>query len=108
MSDPAHGPRGRPSLWVRNGGRLILGGVGAAVIAGGEWLGSRQRLSPPPARVAGFLATEAMAVGPGVYLLGKSSPVAVYLVETSDGLGLIDSGLEANAAGVCAQLAELR
>jgi metallo-beta-lactamase class B len=42
-----------------------------------------------------------------VYLLGKTAPAAVYLAETSDGLVLIDSGLEADAAPVLGQVAEL-
>jgi glyoxylase-like metal-dependent hydrolase (beta-lactamase superfamily II) len=42
-----------------------------------------------------------------VYLLGKAFPGAVYLVETSAGLVLIDSGLEADAAEVIGQITAL-
>jgi glyoxylase-like metal-dependent hydrolase (beta-lactamase superfamily II) len=46
-------------------------------------------------------------VAPGVYVLGESSPAAVYLVDTSAGLVLIDSGLESSAAGVIEQVSRL-
>jgi glyoxylase-like metal-dependent hydrolase (beta-lactamase superfamily II) len=46
-------------------------------------------------------------VASGVYLLGKSTPATVYAVDTSDGLVLIDSSIEANAATVTAQLQQL-
>lgn len=48
-----------------------------------------------------------VALAPGVYLLGKNSPAAVYLIETSQGLVLIDSGLEENADVVREQIGEL-
>jgi glyoxylase-like metal-dependent hydrolase (beta-lactamase superfamily II) len=53
------------------------------------------------------LLPQPVAVAPGVYLLGKLDPGAAYAVETSEGLVLIDSGLEADAAGVLDQLATL-
>ncbi len=43
----------------------------------------------------------------GVYLLGQSSPAAVYAVDTADGLVLIDSGTEASAATLIEQLGRL-
>jgi glyoxylase-like metal-dependent hydrolase (beta-lactamase superfamily II) len=43
-------------------------------------------------------------LAPGIYLLGVSFPAAVYAVETSEGLVLIDSGIEPDARRVIQQL----
>jgi glyoxylase-like metal-dependent hydrolase (beta-lactamase superfamily II) len=53
------------------------------------------------------LGPEPVAVVPKVYLLGRSSPGAVYAVETSDGLVLVDSGIDPSARAVIEQLSEL-
>jgi glyoxylase-like metal-dependent hydrolase (beta-lactamase superfamily II) len=83
---------------------FVLLGVGAAL-----WWG--RAVSPPPLApedpLAHVLVPEAVALAPGLYLLGRTSPAATYVVDTREGLVLIDSGLEADAAEVCAQLAEL-
>ena len=44
---------------------------------------------------------------PGVYILGGLKPSAAYAVETSKGLVLIDSGLEAGASELKSELAQL-
>jgi glyoxylase-like metal-dependent hydrolase (beta-lactamase superfamily II) len=51
------------------------------------------------------LKAEPTLVVPGIYLLGKTSPGAAYAVDTSDGIVLVDSGLEAGV--VIKQLSEL-
>jgi glyoxylase-like metal-dependent hydrolase (beta-lactamase superfamily II) len=51
------------------------------------------------------LLPEPVAVAPGVYLLGKLEPAAAYAVDMTDGLVLIDSGLEDGA--VTGQLVRL-
>src|SRR5262245_21940632 len=61
----------------------------------------------PVIRTANRLVAEPVALAPGVYLLGSSAPGAAYAVETSAGLVLIDTGLEANAQTVSDQLAAL-
>jgi glyoxylase-like metal-dependent hydrolase (beta-lactamase superfamily II) len=91
--------RRRPTKWA-------LLGAAVAVFAGVAWLGPRG-FSPRPARLSPLLLPEPVAVAPGVYLLGKTSPAAAYLVETSAGLVLIDSGLESDAAAVTEQVAGL-
>jgi glyoxylase-like metal-dependent hydrolase (beta-lactamase superfamily II) len=63
--------------------------------------------TPSPAEPAAVLLPRPVAVAPGVYLLGKLSPAAAYVVDTSEGLVLIDSGLEARAAAVTAQFTAL-
>jgi glyoxylase-like metal-dependent hydrolase (beta-lactamase superfamily II) len=94
---------------LRGSRRLLLAlatfGVAAALLAVAA-LRPRE-FRPRPAALAKTLEAAPVAVAPGVYLLGKSEPAAVYLVETSEGLVLIDSGLEANAAGVRRQIAEV-
>jgi metallo-beta-lactamase class B len=61
----------------------------------------------PEDKVARVLVPEAVAVAPRIYLLGKMSPAAAYVVDTADGLVLIDSGLDAGAEDVTSQLAAL-
>jgi glyoxylase-like metal-dependent hydrolase (beta-lactamase superfamily II) len=53
------------------------------------------------------LGQAAITIVPGIYLLGGLSPSAAYVVETSEGLLLIDSGLDSNAGRLKQQMAEL-
>jgi glyoxylase-like metal-dependent hydrolase (beta-lactamase superfamily II) len=85
---------------------LVLVAATVALLAGVVWLRPRG-FSPRAAPLAEALEPDAVALGPGVYLLGKSQPAAVYLVETSEGLLLVDSGLEANASLVLEQISRL-
>jgi metallo-beta-lactamase class B len=82
---------------------VAVGGVLVVVV----WLGSGIDFAPRKTKVSEVLAPAPVAVARGVYLLGRTSPGAVYAVETADGLVLIDSGLEASAASVTRQLDEL-
>src|SRR5262249_22074729 len=87
--------------WARRGFVVVvLGGVLRAGFLSRWW---RPNESPPPPPLAPW----PFAVAPGVYLLGETYPAAVYAVDTSDGLVLIDSGIEANAALVTRQLYSL-
>src|SRR5262249_55593012 len=54
-----------------------------------------------------LLGREAITVAPGVHLLGRLRPSAAYVVETSEGLVLVDSGLESDARLLKEQMAEL-
>jgi glyoxylase-like metal-dependent hydrolase (beta-lactamase superfamily II) len=54
-----------------------------------------------------FLGPQAMTVVPGLHLLGAMDPAAAYAVETSEGLVLIDSGLDADAGLLKSQLETL-
>jgi glyoxylase-like metal-dependent hydrolase (beta-lactamase superfamily II) len=54
-----------------------------------------------------LLGPRAMAIVPGLYLLGGLAPGVAYAVDTSRGLVLIDSGLQADANVLKAQLASL-
>jgi len=65
----------------------------------------RSPAEPPP--MARALVAAPVPLAPGLYLLGKSWPAAVYAVDTSDGLVLIDSGTEATAATLIDQLHRL-
>jgi glyoxylase-like metal-dependent hydrolase (beta-lactamase superfamily II) len=47
-------------------------------------------------------------VTPGVYLLGALQPAAAYVVETPEGLVLVDSGLDSDASQLKSQMANLR
>lgn len=48
-----------------------------------------------------------ITVLPGIHLLGGLGPAAAYVVETSDGLVLIDTGLDDDAARLKAEIAKL-
>ena len=48
-----------------------------------------------------------MTVVPGVHLLGGIGPAAAYAVETSDGLVLIDAGLEGDAQRLKSEMAKV-
>jgi glyoxylase-like metal-dependent hydrolase (beta-lactamase superfamily II) len=54
------------------------------------------------------LKASAVQLERGIYLLGGLAPSAAYVVETPEGLILVDSGLDADAGSVKAQMASLR
>lgn len=55
-----------------------------------------------------FLYARVCTVAPGIHLLGRLSPAAAYVVETRDGLVLIDTGQDPECASLRAQVRELR
>jgi glyoxylase-like metal-dependent hydrolase (beta-lactamase superfamily II) len=71
--------------------RWALGGPGATAVDG-------------PAR---RLDAAAIAVVPGIYMLGGLFPSAAYVVVTSEGLILIDSGLASDAGPLKTEMARL-
>jgi glyoxylase-like metal-dependent hydrolase (beta-lactamase superfamily II) len=91
--------------------KLALAGI-VAVILGGAlalarwWPGHGPMTYPPPVADA-VLGPRPTALGLGIFLLGRNNPGAAYAVQTSDGLVLIDSGIETNAALVTTQFREL-
>src|SRR4051794_33515769 len=88
--------------WRRRGlVGLVLGVIVVAVLSS-PWMRTR-----PPVPEPLPLAARPTPVVPGVYLLGKTFPAAVYAVDTGDGLVLVDSGVEDSAALVTEQLTEL-
>jgi glyoxylase-like metal-dependent hydrolase (beta-lactamase superfamily II) len=99
-----------PSWWQSGTVRLLFFAGATLVVAGLAFLAPLLDFAPPapPAPTSKVLERKAIAVAPGVYLLGRLSPAAAYAVATSDGVILIDSGLEASARVVYEQFAELR
>jgi glyoxylase-like metal-dependent hydrolase (beta-lactamase superfamily II) len=102
-------PKGRTAALA---GLIVLAAAVALV-----WLWGRHAFptrpdatvrTPDEPAVATTLLPAPVRVAPGVYLLGRTSPAAVYVVDTSDSLVMIDSGLEANAVPVIEQMATLR
>jgi glyoxylase-like metal-dependent hydrolase (beta-lactamase superfamily II) len=87
---------------------LAVAGLVVAACAAVGWVGAFRTFAPRDDAISAVLPPAAVAVAPGVYLLGRTAPAAVYLVDTADGLVLIDSGIEADARRVKQQLAELR
>jgi glyoxylase-like metal-dependent hydrolase (beta-lactamase superfamily II) len=88
---------------------VLLALVVAVFVAVALWSRRRKEndLSGRAPDIADELVPSAMAVAPGIFLLGGLEPAAAYAVETSAGLVLIDSGVEADAASLRAQLVEL-
>lgn len=87
--------------------KLVLVGLTVIALGGLLWFQVWAPFSPQHFPLTKVLRPDVIAVAPGIYLLGKSSPAAVYLVETSEGLVMIDSGLESNASSVKDQVAML-
>jgi glyoxylase-like metal-dependent hydrolase (beta-lactamase superfamily II) len=85
---------------------LALITLGLILVTGYRWYPARGKAAlfgtPVPR-----LVRSAVAVVPGVYLLGGLSPSAAYVVETSDGLVLVDSGLDSDAGPLKAEMAKL-
>ena len=87
--------------------------------AGGSFLwwwsrsGATNTRSPQPAANDRALITEPMfssdakQLSPGVYLLGKLYPAVAYVIQTTDGLMLLDTGMEADARTLISQFNEL-
>jgi glyoxylase-like metal-dependent hydrolase (beta-lactamase superfamily II) len=91
------------------GGLTIL--ILAAVLLGSyRWHSARE--VPPPVDsgdVRGpVLAPHPVTLAPGIHLLGGLSPAAAYVVETSEGLVLIDAGLDSQARQVKQEMATLK
>jgi metallo-beta-lactamase class B len=102
MTNPATPSKLHALRWVLFAGATLLI-VAVALIA------PHLDFAPPPPAppVSKILDRKPVAVAPGIYLLGKLSPGAAYVVDTSDGLVLIDSGLEASAKSLTDQVSSL-
>ncbi len=98
---------GHPRWWKRKSVGLLVRVVLVLLLLAIAWLVGRKK--DPPVREPIFeeLFPGAVALAPDVYLLGESSPAAVYAVDTTAGLVLIDSGLDDDAALVRRQLDRL-
>jgi metallo-beta-lactamase class B len=86
MNEPMQ-PRRRHRWLV---GALTLLILSLVVVAAYRWKVGAKAAEPE------LLRPEPIRIVPGIYLLGGLSPAAAYVVETSDGLVLIDSGLHAD------------
>jgi glyoxylase-like metal-dependent hydrolase (beta-lactamase superfamily II) len=79
----------------------------AVVLPGGSlWYFAGYHASPRTGRVLP-LGRAPTRIVPGIYLLGGLWPSAAYAVETSEGLVLVDSGLQSDAGELKSELAVL-
>jgi glyoxylase-like metal-dependent hydrolase (beta-lactamase superfamily II) len=84
--------------------------LGVLTVAAGvaTTLALRNRQETPPApREFPRLVPAPMTIAPGIHMLGGLAPSAAYAIETPEGLVLVDSGLDADAAAVKGQLEAL-
>lgn len=79
----------------------IAAGV-ALVIAVGLYFGRSSAFLKVP-----LLTGTTMTIVPTVHLLGDLGPAAAYVIETSDGLALIDAGLDDDAGKLKAEMKKL-
>jgi glyoxylase-like metal-dependent hydrolase (beta-lactamase superfamily II) len=91
--------------------RLLLLGLTILILTGALAVGYRLRYPPEQnvkkAPAAHTLGRFALTVVPGIHLLGGLAPAAAYVVETSEGLALIDTGLDRDAATLRMQMNSL-
>ena len=82
--------------------------VAIAILALGGWLWFRAAVdaSFSKARVP-RLARSSVRVAPKLYMIGDLGPSAAYVIETSVGFILVDSGLDKDAAHLKAEMAKL-
>jgi glyoxylase-like metal-dependent hydrolase (beta-lactamase superfamily II) len=85
----------RPPRWLV--GTLAFLIVALALVIG-YYVRPGRKVSPPAPSPVPVLGPYPVTVAPGIHLLGSLSPAAAYVVETSDGLVLIDAGLDKDAA----------
>ncbi|HEV3167733.1 MAG TPA: MBL fold metallo-hydrolase [Isosphaeraceae bacterium] len=95
----------RRRKWQVGGLTFVLAAL-ALVVVGYRWYLPRTANHLSPAQVPP-LGPAATTIVPGVHLLGGLAPSAAYVVETSEGLVLIDSGLKSDAGPLNLQMAEL-
>src|SRR4051812_43381617 len=86
------------------GRRRWLAGCLFALLLAGLVRGGYRWLRPGAVPLLGPSAT---TIVPGVHLLGALSPSAAYVVETSEGLVLIDTGLESHASLLKSEMLKL-
>lgn len=105
MQDPwPPPPRSRP--WRAPAGLLAALLLLATLFAAGCRHQPGTQSTPSPARVP-VLASYPLTVAPKLHLLGGLSPSAAYVVETSEGLVLIDTGLDPTADALRSQMTSL-
>lgn len=101
-NEAAPGHLGTFRCWLL--GSLTLLVLGTAVLIGCT---HRSRPGETTAPAAHVLSPAPVQIVPGIYLLGGLAPAAAYVVETSAGLVLVDTGLQADGRLLRAEMAKL-
>ncbi len=84
--------------------RRLLAGLVTIAIGIGVFLVIFRR---DAGRTVPLIDGSTITIVPGIHLLGELGPAAAYAVETSDGLILIDAGLDGDAQPLKSQMAKL-
>jgi glyoxylase-like metal-dependent hydrolase (beta-lactamase superfamily II) len=92
------------SQWLVGALTILI--LTSGVLLGYRRHGARWGFPGSIARVP-LLGPSAITIVSGIHLLGGLSPSAAYVVETSEGLVLVDSGLDSDAGRLKSQMAEL-
>jgi metallo-beta-lactamase class B len=87
--------------------RLAIAAAMAVLIGIPIWLWFAFIAKKPDPYANVLFAAHPLTVARGVHMLGKLAPSAAYVIETSDGLILIDTGIEADARSVVSQFRSL-
>jgi glyoxylase-like metal-dependent hydrolase (beta-lactamase superfamily II) len=90
--------------WVVGGLTILI--LLLALAGSYHWRGVRQR-DARAVELPAALEPYPMTVISGIHLLGGLAPAAAYVVETSEGLVLVDAGLDKQAESVRQQMASL-
>ena len=90
--------------WLALGAIFALTALAAFL---GFFRGTDPRRHGAAGNGAPLLVPKAMTVAPGIHMLGELEPSAAYVVESSDGLVLIDSGVDGDAGKLKTQMSEL-
>jgi glyoxylase-like metal-dependent hydrolase (beta-lactamase superfamily II) len=85
---------------------LTLAPLALTLVVGYGWYAGGNNAQHQAGR-ASRLVPSPVAIVPGIFLLGGLSPSAAYVIKTSGGLILVDSGLDADAGPLKAQMAKL-
>src|SRR4051812_39332690 len=94
----------RPPRWLVAGLTVLI--LALVLSLGFRWNAGGPKGSSAPAS-GPLLVLRPVTLVPGIPLLGRLTPAVAYVVETSAGLVLIDTGIEPNAHSLRQQMALL-
>ena len=95
----------RPQRWLVGGATVLI--LGLVLFLAARRDSDGQKPPPPDSGEEPLLVPRPVTLAPGIHLLGRLTPAVAYVVETSAGLVLIDTGMEADASSLRRQMSSL-